>query len=1444
MLFVLPLLLLNAGNAAGQENVRPGKKIIPLLTEDSWQRKSNMFERRDSAQSAAATVKRLQRGFDRQLLETRVNTLKEISEQRTMIKDLHEILRKAEGEQAERKLQDRQERNRLKLLGKPTRFLEAPPSRERPRASLGKTASAQVTNALINGKAHDSVYVGDTFNLTFSFASGALSAIMNIYLDLDGNGAIGSDDYLLGRGLLLENDDNDEDLTTGKYKVTFRAGDDILTLFVATLIFEIDDYQTVSTGSLTVRQQPTASIVRGSVVPQMPFVACVTDELIVFADSAGKFSFNVDRFQTGQLRIRPVDVTGATNGYIPPPDQVIPIVSDTTIVSFVYTEATSFIEGYVKSQAGTPIENALVEACYSFCAAARTDSQGYYKLGVAQGQWRMYVGTPSSSNYMRDFGFPDIFVSSNATVRQDYVLVECNSSISGKVTFNGAGVSGVPVYAFSDSLSNRVLSTGDGSYAVPVHQPPVGSETYMLQCDIGSGYFVEDPLRWDIQPGATDVNFTIKKVAGGLQGRITDVGTGNPVPGAHIYVSGPTYKRTWSNDSGYYRTSLGDGIYTLNVYASPYFSYSEYPVNVSGAMVTRNVALLRSGSLSGTVKNAEGEPMRDAIVVTRDTMGWHYGSGYTDIHGEYMVSNLTSGEYRAVASKNGYVPQWYNMAEDQEQASLIPVAQGFDTPGINFVLSKGGIISGKVVEKTGSPISGVEILVYDTLFNGRSYAMTNDSGIYSASGLATGKYLVVTYSEEYIHQWYDGAATPFDAKRVNVTIDQETAGIDFTLSKGGSISGKVKSKSGVAIPYSSVTVVDSTFLPISYYYTYDDSGSYRITKLPVGKSLYVTASAYGYAQRWYDNVSVPDSATAIILAEGGERNNVNFALPLGGSITGRVQDINGYPIPYANIYAYDSLTSYYAYSNQSGSYSLAGMSNGRYYVLASANAYDEQWFDRASSEAEATRVRVVEETTTSDINFALRRTSGVFGTVVDDSSGMGVPSIYIEVLQDSENGQLFTTFTSYDGSYQMPLPPGDYVVRASDLSGQGYLGEFYTSSGGTPFRAEAYRWTLADGQSFAADFRLVKRKNFHAFTGHKLGMTITNFGQLGYWQDPTLPNGRWPLPSDPNSLFEGDLWFGGDVYGTRLVAAGAYRGIYGPWRPLSNYINEWSSDSQRVLTFFTDEGMFGGLTVKQTAYSWRDADYALYEYTIVNRSPWGFDLPPIQNAYVGFFMDLDISGEANDDMVGIDAATNLVYMYDSSAVNGVAMGVCLVRDSAGRVTWWRNGNDPRSDTARYNRMASATSTTLPDSANDHRVLLSVGPYSLDPGDTVSFMIAVVAGYGAEGVIQAAAQARGSYVTGVETTPVREIPAEYSLSQNYPNPFNPTTMIQFDLPERGPVKLEVYDMLGRRVATLVDDVLQAGRQAVEFDAHGLSSGMYVYRIEANGFVLARRMVLVR
>ncbi|MCK4559570.1 MAG: T9SS type A sorting domain-containing protein [Calditrichia bacterium] len=98
--------------------------------------------------------------------------------------------------------------------------------------------------------------------------------------------------------------------------------------------------------------------------------------------------------------------------------------------------------------------------------------------------------------------------------------------------------------------------------------------------------------------------------------------------------------------------------------------------------------------------------------------------------------------------------------------------------------------------------------------------------------------------------------------------------------------------------------------------------------------------------------------------------------------------------------------------------------------------------------------------------------------------------------------------------------------------------------------------------------------------------------------------------------------------------------------------------------------------------------------------------------------------------------------------------------------------------------------------------------------------------------------------GIGDKDIPQIPSAYQLSQNYPNPFNPTTIINYELPIKSYVELSIYNMLGQKVATLVSEKKQAGYHEVEFYGGNLSSGIYLYRIEAGEWTDVRKMILLR
>jgi len=89
------------------------------------------------------------------------------------------------------------------------------------------------------------------------------------------------------------------------------------------------------------------------------------------------------------------------------------------------------------------------------------------------------------------------------------------------------------------------------------------------------------------------------------------------------------------------------------------------------------------------------------------------------------------------------------------------------------------------------------------------------------------------------------------------------------------------------------------------------------------------------------------------------------------------------------------------------------------------------------------------------------------------------------------------------------------------------------------------------------------------------------------------------------------------------------------------------------------------------------------------------------------------------------------------------------------------------------------------------------------------------------------------------------PTEFELLQNYPNPFNPSTNISFSIPTASEVSLKVYDLLGREVATLINNErMQAGLQSVTFDAGHLSSGVYIYQLTSGQNTSTKKMLLIK
>ena len=208
---------------------------------------------------------------------------------------------------------------------------------------------------------------------------------------------------------------------------------------------------------------------------------------------------------------------------------------------------------------------------------------------------------------------------------------------------------------------------------------------------------------------------------------------------------------------------------------------------------------------------------------------------------------------------------------------------------------------------------------------------------------------------------------------------------------------------------------------------------------------------------------------------------------------------------------------------------------------------------------------------------------------------------------------------------------------------------------------------------------------------------------------------------------------------------------------------------------------------------------------------------PINNGKVQYFPAINV-----DDNGGL----NVIY-YDNRNISTDSMDVYLSRSTNGGDNW----TDYRMNDHRF---VPKTVTGAVGSGNqgDNIGLTSVGdklwPVWMDD-HTGNYQIWT-----------APLDVNSIGISQIST----EVPEGYSLSQNYPNPFNPTTNLEFGISDFGFVSLKVYDILGKEVKTLVNEIKPAGTYKVEFDGSSLSSGIYFYTIEAGSFIQTKRMLLIK
>ncbi len=386
--------------------------------------------------------------------------------------------------------------------------------------------------------------------------------------------------------------------------------------------------------------------------------------------------------------------------------------------------------------------------------------------------------------------------------------------------------------------------------------------------------------------------------------------------------------------------------------------------------------------------------------------------------------------------------------------------------------------------------------------------------------------------------------------------------------------------------------------------------------------------------------------------------------------------------------------------------------------------------------------------------------------------------------------------------------------------------------------------------------------------------TITSKGNIGFNDYPVNSQGSgFEYMSGNNLLFEGALILGTSADTIEDEARGADQNykdtafsIVTPFSIVKN-----NSDMQEGLTVFNDDnigtGKLGIVTKLQT-YTYTqspDNNFIILKYNFTNSSA-----AAVSNFYAGIFMDWDLIDGQNDN-AAYDAQNNYGYVYH----NGFNTMVASALISSDKYGYWAITNDGSSgafsiyDGFSYAEKWQAISSGIGSTTagpGDVSEVTSSGPYSIQPGQTVTVAFVIAAGSSTNQLTNAVSEARNKYqeilTAASDETPV---PVTFQLSQNYPNPFNPTTKIKYAIPtlpagQAGSpfnpspyqgegnrerlVTLKVYDILGREVATLVNEEKPAGTYEVTWNASNQPSGVYFYQLKAGNFTATKKLILLK
>ncbi|MEG8946692.1 S8 family serine peptidase [Rosettibacter firmus] len=377
---------------------------------------------------------------------------------------------------------------------------------------------------------------------------------------------------------------------------------------------------------------------------------------------------------------------------------------------------------------------------------------------------------------------------------------------------------------------------------------------------------------------------------------------------------------------------------------------------------------------------------------------------------------------------------------------------------------------------------------------------------------------------------------------------------------------------------------------------------------------------------------------------------------------------------------------------------------------------------------------------------------------------------------------------------------------------------------------------------------------YDTHVANKVSMTITSKGTLGFNDYPDNQEGvGFKYKGGDNLMFEGAFMYG--ISDTTVMDAA--RETY-TQREDFRIIDQFKiikMNGDEIGTTRFDDYNFGegrlGIETTLKSYSFSQPPYDNFIILVMNLK--NTTSKNINGLYAGFFFDWDIPAEdATKDSVNYDETDNFGYAYCvDKSLNLPFAGVALI--SSDKFGFYPIYNEvtlfdiDRGGFTKKDKWISLSSGIIKGGAGiaDVSFTISGGPFNIPAGETLPVAFALAAGENLNELRTAIRLSREKYKSIISDVEEKiTLPKNLVLYQNYPNPFNPSTIITYELPEENYVVLKVYDLLGREIATLVNEQKQPGRYNIEFNGANLTSGIYIYALRAGNNLIIKKMTLIK